>query len=82
MCIKERLNSGKHGVQVSAGEIKRTLWSASPQQIQAVTSHSKTTPLGTTKRTSATVALVWYNQTQGKKKDILKVFLHYIFWQE
>jgi hypothetical protein len=30
---KERLNSGKHGVCVSAGEIKQMLSLATPQQI-------------------------------------------------
>jgi hypothetical protein len=50
MHIKERLNSGKEGVCISSGDIKWTLSLATPQQIQAVTSHTKTTPLCITRR--------------------------------
>jgi hypothetical protein len=40
---QKRLISGKQGVHISAGDIKWTLLLATPQRIEPVTSHFKTT---------------------------------------
>ncbi len=64
MYIKERLNFAKHVGHNFAREIKWMLSPATPQWIQAVTSHTKTTELGTMKKTGAIVALVWYKLTE------------------
>jgi hypothetical protein len=64
---QREINFGKHVVCDFAGEIKWMLSPATPLQIQDVTSNSKTTPLGTTRR----LVQLWHCFGTTKPKGLM-----------